>query len=297
MGACLSEDSSQVEGRATRYERTVVGARIKTTLSGSPWRHYDPAVDVRTACDISIVHSMAVMASWCGAHVSDDADALLVVGKGRFPTPFTNALFIKRDTDADALLDRADSVFSDRRYVGWFRGPRPELLARAEGRGHSAQTGNPGMVIEQKVAPPPASVDAALVRPDEFGDWVQVLAASYAELGLPPKVTPLLLGDAVRTLPTGVFAIARVGGVPAAAAVAITDVRSGVGGVYWVGTTPEARRRGAGDAVTRLVTNASFDAGASVVTLQASPAGAPVYTRMGYREVCWYDRFLSPPRQ
>jgi hypothetical protein len=254
-------------------------------------------VDARTACDISIVHSMTVMASWCGARVSDDADAVFVVGKGRFPTPFTNALFIKRDAAADELLDRADSVFFDRRYVGWSQRPRTALFNRAEARGHSLQTGTPGMLIEQKVAPPPSSVDAALVRPEEFGDWAQVLASSYAELGLPPKVTPLLLGDAERTLPTGAFAIARVGGVPAAAAVAITDPRSGVGGLYWVGTTPEARRRGAGDAVTRLVTNASFDAGASVVTLQASAAGAPVYARMGYREVCWYDRFLSPPRE
>jgi predicted acetyltransferase len=97
-------------------------------------------------------------------------------------------------------------------------------------------------------------------------------------------------------MPTGAFAIARVDGVPAAAAVAITDARSGVGGVYWVGTTPAARRHGAGDAVTRLVTNASFEAGASIVTLQASQAGAPIYGRMGYREVCWYERFLSPPR-
>jgi ribosomal protein S18 acetylase RimI-like enzyme len=240
---------------------------------------------------------MSVMASWCGARVSDDADAIVVVGKGRFPTPFTNALFVKRDADADAILDRADSVFPDRRYVGWTQRPRSALLARATARGHTLDAGNPGMVVEQRVAPPPSSTDVTLVRAEDFAEWVRVLADSYAELGLPQKVTPLLMGAAEHTLSTGAFALARVDGVAAAAAVAITDSKSGVGGVYWVGTSPEARRRGAGEAVTRLVTNASFDAGASIVTLQATPAGAPVYLRIGYREVCWYDRFISPPLQ
>jgi len=67
-----------------------------------------------------------------------------------------------------------------------------------------------------------------------------------------------------------------------------------VGGVYWVGTVPAARRRGAADAVTRHVTRAAFEQGARMVTLQASAAGEPVYRRMGYREVGRYARFLSP---
>jgi hypothetical protein len=47
---------------------------------------------------------------------------------------------------------------------------------------------------------------------------------------------------------------------------------------------------------TRFVTNASFEQGATVVTLQASEAGAPVYARMGYRVVGTYARLLSPER-
>jgi hypothetical protein len=38
---------------------------------------------------------------------------------------------------------------------------------------------------------------------------------------------------------------------------------------------------------TALVTNAGFANGASVVTLQASPFGEPVYQRLGYKT---YDR-------
>jgi GNAT superfamily N-acetyltransferase len=83
---------------------------------------------------------------------------------------------------------------------------------------------------------------------------------------------------------------------PAACALSITNALTGVGGVYWVGATPSARRRGAGDAVARFVTNAAFDQGACLVTLQASNAGRPIYERMGYREIGYYARFLSPKR-
>jgi ribosomal protein S18 acetylase RimI-like enzyme len=58
-------------------------------------------------------------------------------------------------------------------------------------------------------------------------------------------------------------------------------------GVYWVGTMPSAQRLGLATACTTLATNVGFSAGASVATLQASPFGAPVYQRLGYRT---YDR-------
>jgi predicted acetyltransferase len=90
------------------------------------------------------------------------------------------------------------------------------------------------------------------------------------------------------------IALAHIDGEAVATAVSITNAVTGVGGVYWVGTVPSARRRGAAEAVTRFVTQASFEQGACIVTLQASPAGAPLYARLGYAEVGRYARFLSP---
>ena len=90
------------------------------------------------------------------------------------------------------------------------------------------------------------------------------------------------------------IAVGRVDGTAVSAAVSITNGVTGVGGLYWVGTTPAARRRGAAEAVTRFVTNAAFEQGACIVVLQASEAGARLYARMGYREVGRYARFLSP---
>lgn len=87
--------------------------------------------------------------------------------------------------------------------------------------------------------------------------------------------------------------VARLDGVPVAAA--MTLVTHGVAGIYWVGTTPEARGRGLAEACTRLATNAGFDLGAQVAALQASVMGEPIYLRMGYREITRYPWYVLMP--
>jgi predicted GNAT family acetyltransferase len=72
-------------------------------------------------------------------------------------------------------------------------------------------------------------------------------------------------------------------------------IRDLVGGVYMVGTRPESRSRGYGEAVTAAATNDLFADGATSVVLQASAMGAPIYARMGYRTFTTYRRWLVPP--
>jgi GNAT superfamily N-acetyltransferase len=64
--------------------------------------------------------------------------------------------------------------------------------------------------------------------------------------------------------------------------------------VGWVGTLEPFRRRGLGELVTRVVTNWAFDEGATLVTLQASPMGRPIYERMGFETVS-SERLFIPP--
>ena len=75
-------------------------------------------------------------------------------------------------------------------------------------------------------------------------------------------------------------------------AIAWSVVVGGAATVGWVGTLPAFRRRGLGDLVTRAATNAAFGLGASLVTLQASRSGEPVYATMGYKtissETIWF---------
>ena len=63
--------------------------------------------------------------------------------------------------------------------------------------------------------------------------------------------------------------------------------------VGFVGTKVKARGRGLGEALTRAATNAGFDLGARLASLQASPEGYPIYRRMGYVEISRYREYLG----
>src|SRR5262249_25448693 len=119
-----------------------------------------------------------------------------------------------------------------------------------------------------------------------------VAGDAYATLGMPPGCAPALLGrlDVLRA-PHVTSVLARVDGTPAAGAMVI--LTHGIGGVYWVGTTPAARGRGLGELVTRIVGHLAVDVGARVVVLQASRMGEPIYRRMGYREVTRYPCYVQ----
>lgn len=56
-------------------------------------------------------------------------------------------------------------------------------------------------------------------------------------------------------------------------------------GVYWVATDPEYGRRGLGGATMTAALKAGLERGMKTTTLQASDAGAPVYARLGYRDL------------
>jgi len=84
-------------------------------------------------------------------------------------------------------------------------------------------------------------------------------------------------------LPHVTALLACAEGKPAAAA--LTFVHDGTAGVYWVGTIEAYRRRGLATALVREITNAGFDMGARISTLQATVMGEPVYRKLGYETV------------
>lgn len=57
-------------------------------------------------------------------------------------------------------------------------------------------------------------------------------------------------------------------------------------GIYYVATLPEYRNRGMGYYVTLAAMRAAKDAGHNNIILQATPAGAKVYRRIGFKEYC-----------
>jgi GNAT superfamily N-acetyltransferase len=153
---------------------------------------------------------------------------------------------------------------------------------------------SPGMALDAPLAeaalPPGVSVEK--VETDaQAREFADVSGAAYATYGLPPAVAARQFADATFfRLPHVAAFLARVG--DAASAAALVFVTHGVAGIYWVGTTPEARGRGLAALCTRVAGNAGFAMGARVAALQASVMGEPVYRRMGYREITRYPWYV-----
>lgn len=87
--------------------------------------------------------------------------------------------------------------------------------------------------------------------------------------------------------------LGRLDGTPVATASVLLG--AGVAGVYNVATLPRARRRGVGRAITYRALAEARAAGYHYAILHASPAGAPLYRAMGFREVCTVFTYVWAP--
>jgi GNAT superfamily N-acetyltransferase len=68
------------------------------------------------------------------------------------------------------------------------------------------------------------------------------------------------------------------------AATGLLCARGGTGGVYYVSTRPEHRRRGLGLRVMRALTHRAGELGCAKASLLATGAGRPLYLKCGFRE-------------
>jgi ribosomal protein S18 acetylase RimI-like enzyme len=142
------------------------------------------------------------------------------------------------------------------------------------------------MVIESRVAEPeiPAGIRVERFRnQSHVRDAVRVNAQAYEAIKLPAEETRVFFGRAEALLSPRVAGfVAYRDAVPVSTALTIMSGRGA--GVYWVGTATSALRSGLAEICTRLATNAGFDHGASAVTLQATPFGAGLYRKIGYKD-------------
>jgi GNAT superfamily N-acetyltransferase len=80
-------------------------------------------------------------------------------------------------------------------------------------------------------------------------------------------------------------------GKPVASSALVLD--EGLAGIYAVATLPEARKKGIGRAMTLAPLLEARSLGHETGILQASSAGFPIYSKMGFREVCRYSLYLQ----
>jgi ribosomal protein S18 acetylase RimI-like enzyme len=254
--------------------------------------------------DLNYAEATRELTRRSGGVVLDEDGLLLYAGAHPLPVLVNGVMRTGTGPAAAEVLARADRFFAarGRGYTVSIRAHADgDLLDAASSAGLTTFGSPPAMVLEGRLADadPPRGVKLApVVGAEDVAAFAAVSGAAYATYGMPPDVAPAILAHRdVVVAPHVVAFLARVDGKPVAAA--MTILTHGVAGIYWVGTVPEARGRGLAELVTRAATNAGFDLGARVASLQASTMGEPVYQRMGYFEVTRYPqlvRFTPPER-
>ena len=187
--------------------------------------------------------------------------------------------------DAAALIARAIEFFSAEPagFIVLVRRPDDEDIERAAlAEGFRAGWTEQPMAL--KAAPQASEIAGDIefrVVADEraVADYGRVVALANDDPGERERA-PLLFHDATILAPHIAAFVAYMGTEPIGCAMTLVSHR--VAGVFYVATVPQARRRGLGEALTRIATRAGFEMGADAAWLGASEMGARLYRRIGF---------------
>lgn len=164
-----------------------------------------------------------------------------------------------------------------------------EQLILAAGLERQGVGGIPSLALTSlDISPGGASVDILPVDDDAtLADHVMIVASAFdfERDVLATVFTARLFDEAAWSAYIG-----YVDGEPVATTQLV--VSDGVAGLYYVGTLEGHRGRGYGDAVTRHAIIQGGKRGCDISTLQASPAGYPVYKRMGFEDCGYYRSYI-----
>jgi GNAT superfamily N-acetyltransferase len=236
-----------------------------------------------------------------GAEVEACEGWLFGAGSSSHPAISNAAFRLDDELDPTELIEAARGFFGarGRGFALWVRAGTPEdrdLVEAAEQAGLQQVHEMPEMVLGERPHKRPLPAGVELRRVDSTADaedfW-RVAADAYVSNGFPPEVFAHYDRHEGLAAANAATFLARLDGRPAA--IAMTLVSHGVGGIYWVGTREEARGHGLAWAVTAAAVNAGFDLGGRLVSLQASVMGRPVYERMGFEPIYDYRLLLSRP--
>jgi hypothetical protein len=255
--------------------------------------------------DLNLAESLREFTRWSPEGEIFEQDGLLMTaGPDAFPA-INDVMRCGTDAapSAELLFERAGAFFGARQRGFAVRARAhcdADLIALCQERKLFLLRESPGMGVDRPV--PDSRLPALQGRAElrvasdarALADFASVSSASYATLGLPQPSAAKLFARVERALQPHIHVVVAYDGVePTAAALAFLS--HGIGGVYWVGTVPAARRRHAAAHCTQAVTNWCFERGASVVTLQASQQGEPIYRALGFAEYTRYPWFLCMP--
>lgn len=208
------------------------------------------------------------------------------------PVPTLNVVFVDRpDANLEDVAALLDEIAATR--LPHCLQARPEceavLAPLAQQRGMREDAEIPLMVLEDPRAlddDQPAEMTIRALLPEEAPVHAHVAALGFEA---PEEYFRKLMREAVLSAPGARCYVGEVDREPVTTGFAITF--ADFVGIFNIATPPLHRRHGYGAAVTARAVRDGLRDGASWAWLQSSPAGYPIYERLGFRTVeswrCW----------
>ena len=225
------------------------------------------------------------MVRWSGGRIVEERGVLLVDGPSSY---LRVAIRTDPRLDAPTVVARATEFFAadPTGFLVLVRRPDDADLERAAlTAGFRAGWTERPMALSSPPTPgaTPAEIEVRVVEDaSAVVDYGRVVALANDDPGERERA-PLLFHDETIIAPhVGAF-VAYLEGEPVACAMTLVSHR--VAGVFYVATVEHARRRGLGDALTRMAARTGFEMGAGVAWLGASEMGAGLYRRIGFEDL------------
>jgi hypothetical protein len=265
--------------------------------------------DVHSETDVALVHRTLVAYSRALSGFStrgalEDRDDIVLCAGGTWIPMIANTAFRREPgVSATDVVHRADAFFGrlGRGYTVSVRdnGEDEDLRAACLAAGLELfGSDTPDMVCAGPLPERPIPPGIELRRVDDqegVRQFADVNSAAYATYGMPAEVHPDLFDNPAAVLEDQAAHIVLASNEREPVATALVYESDGAATVQWVGTRPGSRTSGLGALVTVWVTNLAFRRGASSVSLQASPMGAPVYLKLGYETVHQHVEYVRMP--
>lgn len=242
------------------------------------------AADVARSTELNEQELWRDMVRWSGGVVHEQDGLLLVAGPSSY---LRVAIRMDARVDAGTALRHAREFFgaSEGGHIVLVREPDDaDLAAAALAVGYAPGWTERPMVLAAAPEPPPPAAGAdvrVVATPQQVVDYGRVVAEANDDPGERERAG-LLFHDRTILVPHVAAFVAYLDDAPVSCA--MTLVSHGVAGVFYVATVAGARRRGLGDALTRVAARRGFALGARAAWLGASEMGADLYRRIGFRD-------------
>jgi ribosomal protein S18 acetylase RimI-like enzyme len=233
-------------------------------------------------------------AGWSGS----DPDADLAIYRAGIPHQIFNGVLRVRQWSLDEAVAETKRQLAGLPWVWWVGEDSDAGVAdRLRGMGAEQTSSMPVMAADlaQTAQRTPLPDGLTIVHVSErstMPDFVSAYATSFA---LPADSIDMLIEHELKDIAGG-RKIVRLAAVLDQRMVGTAMITLGpaVAGLFCVKTDPAHRRRGIGNALTLAALHIAREAGQSIVTLQATPAGKPLYERLGFTTVSHYRLFTFP---